>query len=107
MMVDLQARYIPRGQYEVRKVGEHFDGSHALEIWTDLDRLCRATMCIENTPPPEGHVWIKDWGENTGLFDALVEAGVIEDAGKTFAVNKWGMKARLAKLTETILESAI
>jgi hypothetical protein len=31
-----------------------------------------------NLTPPEGHVYVKNYGEHEGLPDALVEAGVAE-----------------------------
>jgi hypothetical protein len=40
-----------------------------------------ATVCLPEWKTREGHVWIKDHSENTGMADALVQAGVIELTG--------------------------
>jgi hypothetical protein len=46
-------------------------------------------------PPNKACVWIKDWSENTGVFAALEEAGIIRDTGRRqqagFAVAKEAM----------------
>lgn len=39
-----------------------------------------ATVNLD-TAPSEGCVWLKDWGGNEGLPDALVSAGLIELTG--------------------------
>jgi hypothetical protein len=43
-----------------------------------LGRLCNATVALEQLPA-EGHVFIKDWSENSGMLASLQAAGVIGD----------------------------
>lgn len=41
------------------------------------------TVCLAHDPAPTGDkiVWLKDWSENEGVPEALVEAGIIELTG--------------------------
>lgn len=48
------------------------------------ERLWTATVNIPDAEPAEGCVWIKNYGENEGMIDALAQAGVIQFTG-TFA----------------------
>ena len=36
-----------------------------------------ATVCVPEYDLPDGHVVIKDWSENDGVLDALVNGGVV------------------------------
>lgn len=45
---------------------------------------------------PDGCIAIKDWSENEGIFDALVNAGIIEDAG--YSLPSGFVEAKIAKL---------
>lgn len=43
-----------------------------------------ATSVLEHAgPPDEGCVWVKDYSENEGMWDALIKAGVIESTYRT------------------------
>ncbi len=41
------------------------------------------TVCLAHDPAPTGKgiVWLKDWSENKGVPEALVEAGLVELTG--------------------------
>jgi len=43
----------------------------------------RATVNVPEAQIEPGEMLIKDWSENAGMLDALVEAGVVEDTGCT------------------------
>ncbi len=69
------------GEAVIKRKGYYHDGSLALQAYSDAGPAYTATVCI-HTPPAEGCVWIKDWSENEGVFDALVAAGIIEPTGR-------------------------
>jgi hypothetical protein len=58
-------------------------GGVALQLrCEDGEPMCTATVNIQHVVP-DGHVLIKDWSENQGVLAALIEAGIVEDTGKT------------------------
>lgn len=68
----------------LRRVGQHVDGSIALAVCDgDRAQLYRVTVVLEGTPPsPDCDTfWIKSWGENEGVTQALVEAGAVTLTG--------------------------
>lgn len=73
---------IPWGNVKVYK-NEYSSGGIALDLWhlaTDGDdsydeSLARATVRVDGLEPDE--LAIKDYGENEGMLNALVEAGII------------------------------
>ena len=63
--------------------GEYEDGSIAIQATSlDYEPLFKATVCIDE-PAKKGHVFLKGWGENEGVPDALVKAGIVELTGRT------------------------
>lgn len=58
------------------------DDSLAITLDTAEDGpLATATVCLAGygiEPPREGHAYIKDYAENTGMSNALIAAGLIE-----------------------------
>jgi hypothetical protein len=55
------------------------NGSTALCLdGLDGEHLAVATVALEQLPA-EGHVFIKDWSENSGMLASLQAAGVIGD----------------------------
>ena len=40
--------------------------------------ICCATINIPEIDLPEGYVFIKNWNENEGILDALIEARIVE-----------------------------
>jgi len=54
----------------------------AMELITkDGEVICVATINIPEVDVPDGHVLIKNWSENEGVLESLLENGVIEDTG--------------------------
>ena len=43
-----------------------------------------ATVNIPEAMLQDGEVWIKPWSENTGVYEALVEAGIVGKAVGTY-----------------------
>lgn len=41
-----------------------------------------ASVNIEDYPLKDGQILIKNWSENAGVLEALVEAGIVRDTGK-------------------------
>lgn len=80
MQINLETKYCPKGIYQITSPGVYRDGSPALKC---LDQVGHpqftATVCIEGQRPKPGHVFIKDWSENEGVLDALLEAGIVEE----------------------------
>jgi hypothetical protein len=52
-------------------------GTEDQQVYT----VCLAAHAAPLTP---GHVWLKDWSENEGVPQALVDAGIIELTGVTW-----------------------
>jgi hypothetical protein len=63
------ARY-PNGRRAIRLVDSRDDEEYAV-----------ATVNVITASLPPGHVAIKDYSENVGILEALVEAGVVTDTG--------------------------
>lgn len=42
-----------------------------------------ATVNLPDETLQDGYVFIKDWGENAGMLDALTEAGIVVPTGAT------------------------
>ena len=42
------------------------------------ESLFCATVCLPDNNLPDKHVWMKGWGENEGLPEALEKAGIIQ-----------------------------
>lgn len=69
------------------------------------ETLALATVNLEglSAPPPgPDQVWIKDWSENEGMLEALIQAGVVKPTGTSFNPN-WDAWAFLADLTPAAL----
>ena len=61
-------------------------GHDQSEAWLYVDTddgqpIATLTVCLDD-PPPDGHVYIKDYSENEGVLAALIEQGMVEDTGK-------------------------
>lgn len=59
------------------------DGSVAIQLLLeDGDILTTVSLNIEGQTPAEGCIFIKDYGENRGLADALQKAGIVYKTGQ-------------------------
>jgi hypothetical protein len=59
---------------------KYANGQTAIKLWdlTDGFPFATATVCVEDDLLKEDEVAIKDYSENEGLLDALIEAEVVE-----------------------------
>lgn len=73
-----QAATVLRGQYP-------YDGTTCLVANPYTENRQVYTVCLGGDPVApqltENQVWIKDWSENEGVLDALVEAGLVRPTG--------------------------
>lgn len=73
-------RYCQESHAVIRKIGEYQDGSTALEVYSsEGEPLSRVTVCMAgyDETPRDGMVFIKDYADNEGVFEALHEAGIV------------------------------
>jgi hypothetical protein len=63
------------------RVGQYDNGRIAIFLENDLGPIATATVNIPWHELPEGHVLIKDWSENSGMLEALVTKGIVEETG--------------------------
>ena len=42
-----------------------------------------ASVNLPDEPCEPGHTYIKDWSENEGILQSLLDAGIIRDTGKS------------------------
>ena len=82
------------------------DGSIALVANPGTEDQQVYTVCLAGSPDPDGnlapirenHVWIKEWSENEGVLEALVEAGIIELTGNAWPTGyTYAIEGRLLK----------
>lgn len=59
--------------------GYYANGRRAIKLIEDPSReqIAVATVNVVDCEPGEGAVFIKDYSENVGMADALIEAGII------------------------------
>ena len=59
---------------------KYANGQTAIKLWDMSDGFpfATATVCVEDDLLKEDEVAIKDYSENEGLLDALIEAEVVE-----------------------------
>lgn len=60
--------------------------------------VATATVNLVNEILPSEHVHIKEWGENEGITQVLVNAGIITYTGKKIVVNQYADYANLCRL---------
>ena len=68
---------------DIRK-GTYPNGRTALKVY-DADTgepIATATVNLPDQPLPDNHVFIKNWSENEGILDSLVEANYIKPTGR-------------------------
>lgn len=59
------------------------DGSLAVTLNDKHDEPVATVSAWLPVAPDAGCVWVKDYSENAGVLDQLVEAGVLETTGRT------------------------
>ena len=76
---------IPVNDWECKVVMERYEqGGMALRLIdaTDHDPIYRATSNLLDQQPGEQEVFIKNYAENEGVLEALMDAGLVSDTGK-------------------------
>jgi len=74
------------------------DGSPVATCSTNLtEEAIDARLYITSDKLPWNYCYIKTWGENDGIFEALIEAGAI-DFDKTIPVGPHGSYASLVRI---------
>jgi hypothetical protein len=71
------------------EIGKYLaDDSIALRITDNGMPVATATVCLvkSGVPVEAGKVWLKGWGENEGIPEALEKAGIVKLTGKAFTV---------------------
>ena len=64
---------------------EYMDGSTALALHDDYGQpLMTATVALPNVVPGSGNVFIKNWSENEGILECLIEQNVISEPVNAF-----------------------
>ena len=51
-----------------------------------IQTLLKISVDVDEETPAVGCFFVKDWSENEGIMDALVEQGVVEDTGRRVPV---------------------
>lgn len=98
---NFSTRYCPKGTYFLHHVG-HYDKDcslYALKLYDEnnFPQLV-VTVFVEGVDVPGGHILIKSWSENKGLFEALLAARVVESVATLVPTGH--VKAHLCKLTD-------
>jgi hypothetical protein len=78
MKYKLKAQYLPEGEYEIHK--ESYRNGRIALVIGDGDMV--ASVNMTDAFCPEDHTYIKDYSENEGIKQALIDAGVIGPAIK-------------------------
>lgn len=58
------------------------DGSLAILLEEPNGEHVACVSAWLDVPPADGCIWVKDYSENAGVLDQLVEAGVLETTGR-------------------------
>lgn len=98
MQINIKTKYTAQGDYVLTNPGRYVDGSQILEIMGNDGPQFRATVCVPDRAPEPGYVMIKDWSENEGVLNALINAGVIEKPVREWPINF--VTAHECKLTD-------
>ena len=74
------------------------DGALSISLVDPLtaEPSATATVCLDR-PPPDFHLYLKDWAQNEGIPEALVAAGIVTLTGGARATGQF--MAREAKIT--------
>jgi hypothetical protein len=72
----------PFGEYELTShIGKYANGQTRIQLYDTIDGMpyATATTAVENGLLKEGEVAIKDWSENAGILDSLINADIVEE----------------------------
>ena len=65
------------GEYATKQIGNDKGQTSIQLICEDGELMATATVKIPELPLKDGHVLIKNWSENEGIYGALRDAGII------------------------------
>jgi hypothetical protein len=88
--------------------GMYYDGSVAIRAVAadDHDPICTVTVCIGNdfvnNWNKDEYICIKNWSENEGVLQCMIDNGFVEYAGNDIPIN-W-VKANVCKMLPPLLE---
>lgn len=71
------AEHIPEGTVTYVQMSKYTNGRPAIQLFGDDGPWAKATVNIPEFDVPVGHVLIKDWSENNGIMEDLIDNGVI------------------------------
>ena len=82
MKITLRNTKYTKGEHEILCVGYYVDGSKVIHVrFSDdpSDYMC-VTTCLagQNVTPAEGNVFIKNYSENEGILEDLIENKIVE-----------------------------
>lgn len=63
---------------EVKKA-EYTNGRIALQLISNGEPRCMATVNLPDVDCPEGHAFIKDYSENTGVLKELIRNNIVSE----------------------------
>lgn len=66
----------------ILKWSKYGNGRAALQLIDDGELVLTATVNLPDEDLEDNEVFIKDYSENDGILEVLVNAGIIEDTGK-------------------------
>lgn len=72
----------PFGEYELTaQIGKYPNGQTRIQLYDVIDGMpyATATAPVEDGILKEGEVAIKDWSENAGILDSLIDGNIIEE----------------------------
>lgn len=81
MQITINTKYAGEETVTIRQA-QYGDGSIALQLLDETGQpVVVPTVNLEayNEHPMPGHVFIKNWSENEGVLESLIEAGVISN----------------------------
>lgn len=73
-------KYVTESNAVLRSPGKYQDGSLRLDVLSDIgEPLSTVTVCMSQygETPKQGYVFVKDYSENEGTVEALMDAGII------------------------------
>lgn len=80
------------------------DDGFTLHVDATRGKVPQVTVDVPGTPPNEGCVWVKSWGDSRGMVKALAFAGIAYPTGRTAEVG--GYKTYEARVTQSLLPEA-
>lgn len=60
------------------KLAEYANHQAALVVIHNSEQLLKASVNMPDHKIPEGYICIKDWSENEGVLDSLIENRIVE-----------------------------